>query len=109
MNRTPLEKLTEIDRENIIRAIRSSEQFVVWLSDRGAIVLARDGSVTLIKAVGQDYFKDGDCAMFINGVTGLSSIRASFPGSAAEDQLVHERLWSEAQKGEKVEKNIKPH
>jgi hypothetical protein len=64
-----------MNREEIIETIRvhSKKHGVVWLTERGAIVLAPNGEAASIKGVGREYFKDDCPMMFISGVVGLSA------------------------------------
>lgn len=51
-----------MSREEIIEAIRThaAKHGVVWLTERGAIVLAPNGEAACIKGAGREYFND-DC------------------------------------------------
>ena len=65
-----------MNREEIIETIRAhaAKHGVVWLTERGAIVLAPNGEAACIKGVGREYFIDACPMMFITGVAGLSAI-----------------------------------
>jgi hypothetical protein len=86
-----------LDRKEIIELIRAhaAKHGVVWLTERGAIVLAPNGEAACIKGVGRDYFTR-DCPLgFITGTAGLSGIRPDDIGDAKLDELSHERMWEE--------------
>jgi hypothetical protein len=88
-------------REEIIEAIRThaAKHGAVWLTERGAIVLAPNGEAACIKGVGREYFNDDCPMMFISGVVGLSTISTrsgESVGTGVLDERVHERMWSEA-------------
>jgi hypothetical protein len=96
-----------MNREEIIETIRvhSKKHGVVWLTERGAIVLAPNGEVDCIKDVGRDYFKDDSQLMFIEGVVGVSAIgtrSGESAGTGVLDERVHEGIWSEAENPQKA-------
>ncbi len=96
-----------MSREEIVELIRShaAKHSIVWLTERGAIVLAPNGDVACTKGVNRDYFTNDSQLIFIEGLTGLSAIGAH-PGESVGteilDERVHERLWSRSPNSQKA-------
>jgi hypothetical protein len=86
-----------MNRAKIVEVIRAhaAKHGVVWLTERGAIVLAPIGEVACVKGAGRDYFTK-DCPLcFITGTAGLSGIPSDDIGDARLDELLHDRMWEE--------------
>jgi len=86
-----------MNRAKIVEVIRAhaAKHGVVWITERGLIVLAPSGEVACVRGAGRDYFTK-DCPLcFITGTAGLSGIPPDDIGDARLDELVHERMWEE--------------
>jgi hypothetical protein len=86
-----------MDRKVIVETIRAhaAKHGVVWLTKRGAIVFAPDGSADLIKEAGRKFFKEDCLLLFITGTVGLSVMLSESIGSAVDDERMHELMWKD--------------
>src|SRR6266576_3970359 len=88
-----------MDRAKIVDVIRDHlnlvNEGVVWLTERGAIVVAPDGSADLVSGVGREYFKERTPLLFIRGTVGLSGFVPGSMGTGADDDRMHDLMWKD--------------